>query len=199
MQRTALVIIALSFAPLAACANEASLPEGRTPSSEPAEGTETASPGKAAEPIALGRKFSFDERWALTDPKSRKDLEGTKFGEQEIKEFWTRKGWRLTQREEAYFARTEQLFKAGQLTIVSRWYQVPYSPVYQTLEPVTLLGVTIPPQTEFWLEPCENADKVFMGNPRFARSGKYSEEHEGHLDEQAGKRPSEGHAKHDDD
>lgn len=198
MQRTVLVILAMSFAPLAACANEAG-PEPRAPGSDFAEKTSTSSPGRAAEPIALGRRYAFDERWSLTDPKARKDLEGTKFGEQEIKEFWTRKGWRLTEREEQYFAKTEQLYKEGQLTIVSRWYQVPYSPVYQTLEPVTLLGVTIPPQTEFWLEPCENADKVFMGNPRFARGEKYSEEHEGHFDGQAGKRQDEAHAKKRDD
>jgi hypothetical protein len=120
-------------------------------------------------------------------------LEGTKFGEQEITEFWTRKGWRLTQREEQYFASTEQLYREGKLTIVSRWYQVPYSPVYQTIEPVTLLGVTIPPQTEFWMEPCENADKIFMGSPRFARADGYSEEHEGHVNEEAGPRHDHDH------
>jgi hypothetical protein len=196
MQRSLLVLIALSALSLAGCAGEATVHEARTPSPpSPSRGpdTTTASPDRSAEAIPLGKKYAQGERWALTDAVARKELEGTKFGEQEILEFWTRKGWHLTQREEQYFANTEQLYREGKLTIVSRWYQVPYSPVYQTIEPVTLLGVTIPPQTEFWMEPCENADKIFMGNPRFARADGYSEEHEGHVNEESGPRHEHGH------
>ena len=206
MQRSLVVLVALSLAAFAGCAREGTLQDIEAPPSSGSGGatasgsgaTNTASPGRTVEPIPLGRKYSFDERWALTDPKARTDLQGTKFGEQEIKEFWTRKGWHLTQREEEYFAMTEKFLKEGKLTIVSRWYQVPYSPVYQTIEPVTLLGVSIPPQTEFWLEPCENADKIFMGNPRFPRSDNYAEEHEGHVDDERGKLHQTGaHGAHD--
>lgn len=106
-----------------------------------------------------GAKVAEDDRWFLSDAQSVKDLRGTAFGEKEIKEFWTRKGWRLTKREERYLAAVNALVEEGAVSQVSRWSKVPFSPVYQALRPVHVLGTRVQRMQEFWLEPCENEDE----------------------------------------
>jgi hypothetical protein len=135
---------------------------------------------RAAEP---GRKFDPEHRWDLSDTNAVKRLEGTKFGEQEINEFWTRKGWRLTKHEEHYMATVAELVRQGKVTKVSHWGQTPFDPIYQTLQRINIEGVTIDPQTEFWMEFCENEDELKVGNPRFLRVSAYEEEHQGHADQ----------------
>ena len=45
---------------------------------------------------APGRRIARDERWILSHPDAIAKLAESAFGEREIEEFWTRKGWRLT-------------------------------------------------------------------------------------------------------
>lgn len=138
-----------------------------------------ASPQRKDEP---GRKFSEDERWSLTHPQAVKDLRETEFGEKEIKEFWTRKGWRLTKREERYMAEVQALVEEGAVAPISRWYQVPFAPVYQALRPVRVLGTPIQRMQEFSLEFCDNEDEIHLGSPRFRRAPGYQDEHDdGHA------------------
>lgn len=131
----------------------------------------------------LGATITSDQRWILSDARSVADLQGTTFGEREITEFWTRKGWRLTRREERYLTDINTLTKAGVVTRVSRWATCPFAPVYQTLKTVNVLGQTIPPFHEFYLDVDAGSDKLELGTPRFKRTGSYSEDHEdGHVD-----------------
>ncbi len=189
-------LLALAFAAASACGGE---PGGR--------GGETASSAEKHEskvPYVPGKKFDYEHRWDLSDPVAVKRLAGTKFGEQEINEFWTRKGWRLSQHEEQYMATVKKLVDEGKVTRVSHWGQTPFDGIYQTLTTVTLEGKTIEPQTEFWMEFCENEDELNVGKPRFLRVSEYEEEHQGHIDQASDKNPGERRAgrhvdKHDDD
>lgn len=131
---------------------------------------------------ATGRQVSKDERWILTEPDALRDLKGTKFGEQEIREFWARKGWRTTPREERYLAQTAAFMKDSGISIVSRWSTCPFAPVYQTLRPVAVLDVPMEKGTEFYLEMNDDEDELKVGSPRFKRTSGYEEEHdEGHV------------------
>ncbi len=131
---------------------------------------------------ATGRTIARDDRWFMAEPDAQRDLKGTKFGEQEIREFWTRKAWRTTPREERYLAQTEALAKEGAISIVSRWSTCPFDPVWQTLQPVSILDVPIDRGHEFHLEMNENEDDLQVGSPRFRRTTGYEEEHdEGHV------------------
>ncbi len=177
------VLFALAAA-AAACGGETGSREARAPD-------ETH---EAKVPYVPGKKFDYEHRWDLSDPNAVKRLAGTKFGEQEINEFWTRKGWRLTQREEQYMATVARLVEEGKVTKVSHWGQTPFDPIYQTLTRITLEGVTIEPQTEFWMEFCENEDELEVGKPRFLRVNEYEEEHQGHADQASDKKPGERRA-----
>lgn len=131
---------------------------------------------------ATGRQVPYEERWFLSEPGAVRDLKGTKFGEMEIKEFWTRKGWRTTPREERYLAQCAQLKSEGAISIVSRWSTTPFDPVWQTLAPVSILDTPLGRGTEFHLNMSENEDNLQVGSPRFRRVTGYEEDHEeGHV------------------
>ena len=134
--------------------------------------------GLSASPIP-GRRVSTAERWMLTDPKAIGELENTTFGEREITEFWARKGWRLTKREEWYLAEVAALVERGALTPISRWNTCPFPIVYQTLERVSVAGAIIERGHEFVLEFDDDEDHLRIGEPRFARAADYVEDHDG--------------------
>lgn len=147
---------------------------------------ETSGPVTPQKESPFGRKVSKDERWAFSDPKAVQDLQGTPFGEQEIDEFWTRKGWKLTKREEAYLALLDALTRDGYVTKISRWAKCPYNPVYQALVPIDVLGVHVRPGQEFNLDMCDADAELKLGTPRFARAKGYEEDHaEGHASDSA--------------
>lgn len=138
-----------------------------------------ASPPKKDEP---GRKVSEAERWAISDPQSVKDLQGTPFGEREIREFWTRKGWRMTKSEEKYLAETKELAARGSIVAVSRWATCPYTTVYRAKEPTKVMGIAVDPDQEFHFEMCDNDNEVQLGRPQFRRRDGYKEDHDdGHA------------------
>jgi hypothetical protein len=131
---------------------------------------------------ATGRQITNEERWRLTEPDAVRDLKGTKFGEQEIREFWARKAWRTTPREERYLAQIEQLRKEGAISVVSRWSTTPFDAVWQTLQPVSILDRPLDRGHEFHFNMDENADELQVGSPRFRRVSGYEEDHEeGHV------------------
>lgn len=127
---------------------------------------------------SLARRRSA-HRWDLSDPAAVKTLKGNSFGEKEITEFWTKKGWRLTKREEEYTSEVDKLLAAGKVKATTHWAQTPYNGVYQSLEAVTVAGVSVPKGTECWLEFCENEDELHLGTPLFVRSKDYVEENAG--------------------
>jgi hypothetical protein len=149
-----------------------------------------AVPASAVAPdVELGRSVSQSDRWNITAAQARKDLEGTSFGEQEISEFWTRKGWRLTKKEERYMMELEVLVRSGSATPLSRWAQTPFSNVYQALRPLKVMGVSVARGQEFYLDMNENEDSFKLGTPRFRRAQGYEEAHDdGHHTD-----PSEAH------
>lgn len=151
------------------------------------DGTPASSPTAAqARPNPFGRTVVRSERWSFSDPQAVKDLQETPFGEQEIVEFWVRKGWKLTKREEAYFGTLDALARDGYITKVSRWAKCPYNPVYQALVPVDVLGVHVRSGQEFNLDMCDPEAEVQLGKPRFARAKGYEEDHaEGHSTDAA--------------
>ena len=136
----------------------------------------TASPSR---PNPFGRKIARDERWSLSDTTSVEDLHGTTFGEQEINEFWTRKGWKLTKRDEAYLATVDALLRDGYMTKVSRWSTCPYNPIYQALVGVDVLGAHVRGGQEFNLDMDVVDGVLHLGNPRFERAKGYEEDHKG--------------------
>jgi hypothetical protein len=149
-----------------------------------------AVPASALAPdIEPGRQVSESDRWMIASGQARKDLEGTTFGEQEITEFWTRKGWRLTKKEERYLMEIEVLVKSGAVAPISRWAKTPFSPCYQALRPLKIMGVTISRGQEFYLDMNEHEDDLKLGSPRFRRAHSYEEAHDdGHASD-----PSESH------
>lgn len=136
---------------------------------------------------ATGRLVPQEERWFMSDPDAVRDLRNTKFGEQEIREFWVRKAWRTTPQEERYLAQTAALKKEGAISVVSRWSTTPFDAVYQTLAPVTVLDRSMDRGTEFHFNMDENHDELDVGTPRFRRTSGYEEDHEeGHVGDPSG-------------
>jgi hypothetical protein len=183
MHRCALMILCSASSLLAACTPEAILIEAKhSPSSSSYSSHSTvaaAVPASAVAPdIEPGRQVSQGDRWNLTSAQARKDLEGTVFGEQEISEFWTRKGWRLTKKEERYIMEIEVLVKSGSAAPLSRWAQTPFSSVYQALRPLKVMGVMVQRGQEFYLDMNEHEDDLKLGSPRFRRASGYEEAHE---------------------
>lgn len=146
------------------------------PSVVPDGPTVTVSPPR---PNPFGRKIAREERWTLSDTTSVEDLQGTTFGEQEINEFWTRKGWKLTKRDEAYLATVDALLRDGYITKVSRWSTCPYNPIYQALVGVDVLGAHVRGGQEFNLDMDVVDGVLHLGNPRFERAKVYEEDHKG--------------------
>ncbi|HEY8078237.1 MAG TPA: hypothetical protein VIF62_29115 [Labilithrix sp.] len=173
-----------------ACAGEAFTP--REPAS-PAnvEPKNAPPPEPAAEP---GRSFDEARRWELTDPTAVKALQNTPFGEQEIKEFWARKGWRLTQKEDRYLAAIDRLVQEGAIKKTAHWSRTPFTPVYTANQSISIEGFRIPADTEFWMDPNENEDRFELGTPTFGRTDGYKEEHEGHIDQASDSRVGENRA-----
>jgi hypothetical protein len=135
-----------------------------------------AEPAAAAEP---GKPFDSAHRWDLSDALAVKSLKGTSFGEKEINEFWTKKGWRLTKDEDQYMEEVDRLLAAGRIRLVTHWAQTPYNGVYQAIDSITVDATSVRAGTEFWLEFCENEDELHLGKPLFARSPDYVEENAG--------------------
>ena len=149
-------------------------------------------------PFEPGRKVSEAERWFLSDARARRDLEGTPFGEQEIREFWLRKGWQMTKREEQYQADVKRLLQEGRIEYVSRWAVCPYTPVYRALAQITVMGTNVHRLQEFHFEMCENENELQLGTPRFTRVKTYQEDHEdGHGTEHRKPGPAPSSHKHD--
>ncbi len=188
MQRHFPVVLVLFAA--TSCANEPSMREPASPTTSPREAGEEHE-SKPAPLVEPGRKFEPEERWSLSDPSAVRTLKGTPFGEQEINEFWTRKGWRLTRKEERYMETVAELEKAGRIKKTAHWSQTPFNGVYEAQEPLTIAGTSIPAGTEFWMEFCENEDEVHLGRPLFRRTTGYEEEHQGHADQASDHRAGE--------
>ncbi len=127
---------------------------------------------------AKGREIRQEDRWVLSEERAIKDLKDTKFGEQEIQEFWLRKNWRTTPLEERYLVQCAALIRDKAISVVSRWATCPFDPAYQTHEDVTILDRSLPRGTEFHLNMDEGEDKLEVGTPRFRRTQQYEEEHE---------------------
>ena len=182
MKRPVLTLTA-ALAIMTACSNEtpshvkatatapALLESGPTSRSAKTEAIATPEPGRAFDPA---------HRWDLADPEAAKQLRGTAFGEKEITEFWTKKGWRLTKHEERYMAAVDKLVAEGKIKKTTHWAQTPYNGVYQSQQDVTVDGVNVPAGSELWLEFCENEDELHLGKPLFPRSNDYVEENAGH-------------------
>lgn len=132
-----------------------------------------------AGPFPAGRQVADADRWFLSDPAAAAELQATRFGETEIRYFWTEKKWRTTPREERYLAECGRLVQKGAIAATTRWSTCPFSPVYTTREPITILGVPIPARHEFHLEMDDNKDELQIGRPTFRRAAGYEEEHEG--------------------
>ena len=133
---------------------------------------------------ATGRTLTKEDRWSITEPDARRELSGTQFGEKEINDFWKRKAWRTTPREERYFAQCEHLVKEGAIAPITRWSTCPFLPVYQTLQPVTILDRSLEKGHEFCLFMDDNKDELLLGTPRFRRTDKFEEDDddtEGHA------------------
>ncbi|MBL9101570.1 MAG: hypothetical protein JNL82_11465 [Myxococcales bacterium] len=151
-----------------------------------------AMPSLARSPALIGhnskgREVRPEDRWFLSEDKAIKDLKDTKFGEQEIKEFWVRKNWRTTPVEERYLAQCAALVANKAISVASRWSTCPFDPAYQTHESVQILDRTLPRGTEFHLNMDEGEDELQVGTPRFRRTQQYEEEHEeGHHDDASG-------------
>jgi hypothetical protein len=186
MKRHLILVVALS---VTSCAESPM----REPTSPHGEGSEEAheSARKRVSLAEPGRKFEPEQRWDLSEEAAVRKLKGTPFGEQEITEFWTRKGWRLTKKEERYMSTVDTLAAEGKIKKTAHWSQTPFNGVYETQEALTIEGTRIAEHTEFWMEFCENEDEIHVGAPYFRRIAGYQEEHQGHADQQSDSREGE--------
>jgi hypothetical protein len=160
----------------ASCANEPSIREPLAPVE-----AKNSLPKKPESPP--GRAFDQEHRWDIVDSTAVKALMNTPWGEQEMLEFWTRKGWHLTQTEDRYFETIGDLERRGSIKKTAHWSMCPFTGVYTASEPVTINGTRIAAGTEFWLDMNENEDELKVGHPLFPRTDGYKEEHEGHVDQ----------------
>ncbi len=134
-----------------------------------------------------GREIAKEDRWFLADAEAKRELAGTTFGEQEMREFWSRKGWRTTPREERYFAECKRLLDQRALRSASHWATCPFDPVYRALKPVRVLDVSVHAGQELHLDMDEHKDVLALGKPTFRRTAEYEEEHEeGHETDPSG-------------
>lgn len=136
--------------------------------------------------LAAGRDVGYDDRWFLAEPKASADLQGTEFGEMEMKVFWREKRWRTTPREERYLYDCAQLVSRGAIAVVSRWSTCPFAPLFETRQNVTILGVPLPAGREFYLVMDDDEDRLLVGTPRFRRTAGYEEEHDTHEESEDG-------------
>lgn len=127
---------------------------------------------------AKARDIRAEDRWFMSEEQAIKDLKDTKFGEQEINEFWLRKNWRTTAIEERYLAQCAALRRDKAISVVSRWSTCPFDAAYQTHEDVVILDRQLPRGTEFHLNMDDGEDTLQVGTPRFRRTQQYEEEHE---------------------
>jgi hypothetical protein len=190
-QVTRIVLLLASAGMMVACTDETTRePNFPTPVIGETSALREHKEGTAPSPEP-GREFSQDQRWELSDPVAVKALQNTAFGEQEIKEFWTRKGWRLTKHEERYMTQVDALVAEGKIKKSGHWAQTPFNGVYTAVADVTIDDKDIPARTEFWMEFCENEDEIHMGRPLFTRVVDYVEEHQGHSDQASDAHPGE--------
>jgi hypothetical protein len=149
-----------------------------TTGGESNESAEAAERKKDNRKIELGRSVSEDERWMSTDPKAKKQLAGTEWGEREIRWYWKRKGWHMTKMEEEYSSEVQALLKAGDIVEMAPWYVCPYAPVFQAVRPTTVMGKPVQRMQEFYFDGCENDDELLLGNPRFSRADNFQADHD---------------------
>lgn len=136
---------------------------------------------------AKGREVRHEDRWFMSEEKALKDLKDSKFGEQEIKEFWHRKNWRTTPLEERYLAQCAALLREKAISVSSRWSTCPFDAAYQTHDEVMILDRLLTRGTEFHLNMDGGEDELQVGDPLFRRTQSYEEEHEeGHGDDASG-------------
>ncbi len=123
---------------------------------------------------AEGRTIAPEDRWYLTNPEAREDLEGSEFGEQMINAFWSVKGWQTTAIEERYLSQCAALLEANAIHVVSRWPSCPFDPVYQADELVSVLDTLVEPGRDFHLDMDIGEDVLLVGAPRI-RSARATE------------------------
>lgn len=132
-----------------------------------------------AGPFPAGRQVSEGERWFLSEPTAATELQGTQFGETEIRYFWKEKRWRTTPREERYFNECARLVADGAIKVSTRWSTCPFDPAYVSTRDVAVLGIPIPRGHEFHLHMDDSKDELQIGRPHFRRAAGFQEEHEG--------------------
>jgi hypothetical protein len=94
-------------------------------------------------PISQGRTITRAERWLLASGVARERLrnEGrTDWAEDELKELWENKNWRLSPEEAQFLAETADLDRQGAIRAETYMAECPFDPVWVTTRPVTVLG-----------------------------------------------------------
>ncbi len=129
---------------------------------------------------AAGRDVEHGNRWFMSHPSAVANLQGNRWGEEELKVFWTEKRWRTTAREERYLAECAHLEKEGHIRVVGQWATHPYAPLYSALRDVQVLLRPIRRGVEFYLDMDDDEDQLVFGSPRFGRTSSYVEHEEGH-------------------
>lgn len=124
------------------------------------------------------RRISPDDLWSIAAPSARRELRGTTFGTEEMREMWQSMGEILSTGAQRYLDDVEAAVARGAASPVAAMANCPYELIYRTRLPLDLAGTTVPADYEFHWN--FHRDKVeYM--QRFGRTGNWQECPEGEM------------------
>ena len=122
-----------------------------------------------------GRQISRrgGDRWSVSDPAARRELEHSRFGESEINAFWQARQWRVSDREADTMAEIAWLRERQQVEPVGPWAIRPFGTVYRAVEPVYVLGHRVPRGHDFYYDLTVAGGRIVIGLPSFGSADAY--------------------------
>jgi len=122
--------------------------------------------GQSSRPPADFYHVSPRERWLLTAESARAQLHAdgrTHWAEDELEEMWQRKNWRLSPEEQRFLTETADLQRQGAISGGSYLLECPFNPVWVARRPVTVLGQSLPPGSQFAYNHHEGRGNLITG------------------------------------
>lgn len=93
--------------------------------------------------------ISPDDLWRVAAPSARSQLQGSRFGDQEMQRMWRRMDGILSSGVQQYLDESEAAVARGDMFMIAAMASCPYEPIYRTRRPLVIAGVSIPDDNEF--------------------------------------------------
>ncbi len=122
-------------------------------------------------------RIQLDDLWHMAAPSARSELQGTRFGNQEMEKMWQRMGGILPAALQQYLDEVDAAIVRGDAYMIAAMANCPYEPIYRTRRPLTIVDTSIPADDEFHWDFHRG---YIESTHRFGRTGDWQEcrEHE---------------------